>query len=163
MQNYSFVSVSALYYYVQEQFVNAILIKSEINMHLPYVRNLHLSYIFEKLCGILRPRYESVGVFSCSELSVLDGLYYLDHISSTSGYMTLSTRFFQLPIYELVICVLFSHLCVLRDLMDAIIDVRLLKMLSSGAQYANKESYGIHITSYIVLSVSYGLTLGKIR
>jgi len=47
--------------------------------------------------------------------------------------------------------------------MDATIDVRLLKMLSSGAQYANKESYGIHITSYIVLSVSYGLTLGKIR
>jgi len=47
--------------------------------------------------------------------------------------------------------------------MDAINDVRLLKMLRSGAQYANKESYGIHITSYIVLSVSYGLILVKIR
>ena len=56
-------------------------------------------------------------------------------------------------------------MCVLTDLMDAINDVRLLKMLRSGAQYANKESYGIHITSYIVLSVSvsYGLILVKIR
>jgi len=47
--------------------------------------------------------------------------------------------------------------------MDAINDVRLLKMLRSGAQYANKESYGIHITSYIVLSVGYGLILVRIR
>jgi hypothetical protein len=46
----------------------------------------------------------------CSVLSVLDGLYYLNHISSTSGYMTTATRFIQFPIYKRVICALI-HLC----------------------------------------------------
>jgi hypothetical protein len=36
-------------------------------------------------------------------------------------------------------------------------------MLSSGVQYANKESYERLIISYTVLSVRYGLTLEKIR
>jgi hypothetical protein len=47
--------------------------------------------------------------------------------------------------------------------MDAIIYARVPKMLRFGAQCANKESYGIHITSYTVLFVIYGLTLEKIR
>jgi hypothetical protein len=47
--------------------------------------------------------------------------------------------------------------------MYAIIIVRLLKLLSSGVQYASEEIYEKHIISYTVLSVNYGLTLEKIR
>jgi hypothetical protein len=47
--------------------------------------------------------------------------------------------------------------------MYAIIYFRVLKMLSSGVQYVNKESCEKLIISYTVLSVRYGLTLEKIR